>query len=172
MNTHIKKTFTFCLTFFMLSSYEIAAKNNPLYLLILEKITQKNDLHSTLLDTAFILNKYSDEKVNIETIKNFIASDSGKTLKDTYHKALNPDRHVQEALSAVGLFLYDFYQLNILGDQTIEIGKIFELYLCSLHSIPTSLQFEKVITTADFVKKHRILHSQEKINNTLQTIKN
>lgn len=172
MNLQIKQTFSLLLAFFMLFSFENHGKNNPLYLLILEKIAQKNDLNSTLVDIASIINKHSDEKINTVNIKEFITSDAGKALKESYQRALHPDRNVQQPLSAVGLFLYDFYQLNLFDDQTIEIGKIFELYLCSLYSIPTSLQLEKVVTPADLVKKHRFLYNEETIQNTLAMLKN
>ncbi len=170
MKTNILKTFTICTVFLTILSQEVLTKNNRLYILTMTKLAQKNDFNDTLLDIASIINNNNDEKIDISAIKNFTESDAGKNLKSSFLNALNPNKFVQLPLSAIGLFLYDFYQSNIFGGNTIEIGKIFEIYLLNLHQIAHQINFEEINTPKDFVQKHRILYSPNMISQTSNMI--
>lgn len=172
MKTNILKISTICTVFITMLSHDILTTNNRSYILIMNKIAQKGDLNDTLVDIAQFINNNSDEKIDIKTIRDFIETDAGKNLKNSFASALNPNRYVLQPLSAIGLFMHDFYTLNIFGNQTEDIGKIFEMYLLTLHGISAQIDFKDITTAKDFVKKHRCLFSQETISNTTNTVRN
>lgn len=172
MNTNILKISAMCTIFLTMLSQEILTINNSLYISVMSKITQKNDFNDTLVDIAQLINNNSDEKIDIKNMRSFIETDTGKALKTTFIQALDPHRQGQTPLSAIGLFMYDFYKLNIFNSQTENIGKIFEMYLLTLHGISTQITFKDITTAKDLVRKHRYLFSQETIFQTINTVKN
>lgn len=170
MQTNIFQKSILCLALLTIPPHNILGKNNHLYISILNKFVQKNDFNTILLDIASQINNNNDEKIDIETIKKFTESNEGKNLKNSFINALNPNQLKQLPVSAIGNFLYDFYQANIFGNQTTEIGKIFEIYLLTFHKITSPIHFDHTITAKDLIKKHRNLLSQETINNALVTL--
>lgn len=171
MKTNILKISACFTVFLTMISDTITTNSNRQYLLVMNKITQRKDFNDTLVDIAQIISD-TDNNVAIQNIKNFTETAEGKNLKTAFAHALEPHKQGQLPMSAIGLFMYDFYRLNLFGDQNDDIAAIFEMYLLTLHGIFTPITFKNVSSCKDLVKMHRGLSNNELITQTANSIKN
>jgi hypothetical protein len=169
MPKNIHKLFLIFSFFSLLVPHAIFTQNPRLYISVMSKLAQKKDFFTTLENIVTVINETQNEKIDPDTIKSFIQSDNGKKLNNSFSNSLN-NSIFQMPVTTIGLFLYDFYQLNIFKSYTQIIGKAFEQYLFNLHNISTKTSFSDVISPKDFVKKHRPLHNETIIHETYSII--
>jgi len=169
MNKRFYKILSITILFIISDNKKSFTNNTKLYISTLSKLAEKKDFNTTLQNILSIINETEHEIIDSEKIKNFIESEDGKKLNVAFNNALN-HTIFQTPLTTTGLFLYDFYQHNIFGPHTKIIGKAFEQYLSNLRNIPLTNSFYNIKTAKDFVKKHRILHKENSITNTLKTL--
>ncbi|MBI2345146.1 hypothetical protein HYV10_03700 [Candidatus Dependentiae bacterium] len=170
MQRNIFKTSTICLSFLIIFTNNTSEVNNNYFITILKKITSKGDFTAKILDIASIIKTKNEEEINLESIKQFTESDRGKKLNNAFNNALDQNFQQQSAISKIGHFLYDFYQSNIFGNQTKNIGKILEFYLLTFHKITVAINFDTIKSSKDLILRHRLLFEQKIIDDALYTL--
>lgn len=170
MKKNIYNFFLFSALCFIFNNSKTYTNQAKLYISTMGKLAQKKDFATTVQNIVTLINETQDEKLDPQIINMFLESSDGKKLVSTFNQALS-NNIFQIPLTTTGLFLYDLYKSNIFESYTKTIAKAFEQYLFNVRNIPSKKTFADVITSKDFVQRHRDLHSKNMIKSTLEIIK-